>query len=310
LIRLVTRSVVILAGLVLVGIAAIGTSTVSSQEQTIDPADYSTTIDNPLFPLSLLGPKLFIGEEADPDTGEVVEERLESRVLPQTETVAGVRVLVLEERAYTDGGLVEVALDYFAQHRDGSVYYFGERVDNYEDGLLRDHAGQWLAGEGDNLPGIIMPAQPVIGQTYQQERAPGVAEDAATVLSTNETVTVPAGRFTGCLKTRDFNPLEPDVVEFKYHCPGVGLTREEAEDGFLALEEIGPPPAVDAASPTAPPTPPVATTVAPAGVTAPDTGSGTTAERASRGRWALYGAALVLGVLASAGIVVAARRHG
>jgi hypothetical protein len=144
----------------------------------------------------------------------------------------GVTVAVLEERAYEDGELVEVALDLFAQHRDGSVHYFGEHVDNFEDGKLRDHAGQWFAGQGGNLPGVIMPATPVLGQTYQQEFAPGIAEDMATVVALNETVVTPVGTFTDCMKTREFTPLEPGLVEFKWHCPGVGLTQEEGP-GFL-----------------------------------------------------------------------------
>ena len=119
----------------------------------------------------------------------------------------GVSVTVLEERAYEDGELVEVALDFFAQHRDGNVYYFGELVDNFEAGTFKDHHGQWIAGEGSNLPGIVMPSQPSVGETFVHERAPGIAEDASEVLSVTETVTTPNGTYTGCLKTRDFTPL-------------------------------------------------------------------------------------------------------
>jgi hypothetical protein len=206
------------------------------EQQAINPADFSATIDNPLFPLSGLGPKVFEGVETDPETGEVVTIRLESTVLPETDTVAGVEVLVLREDDYVDGELVETALDYFAQHRDGSVYYFGERVDNFEDGELADHDGSWLAGDGDNLPGVIMPGDPVLGQLFKQELAPGVAEDEAKVVALDEAVTTPAGSFDGCLKTEDSNPLEePVVIEFKFYCPGVGLVREEFPEGHLDL---------------------------------------------------------------------------
>ena len=200
----------------------------------INPADFGTTIDNPLFPLSSLKPKLFEGEERDPETGEVIKTRLESTPLPQTDTVAGVEVLVLQEKDYEDGELVESTLDYFALHRDGSVWYFGERVDEYEGGKVVGHKGQWLAGEGGNQPGVYMPAQPKAGDEFAQEAAPGVAEDRSKVVAVNQTVTTPAGTFTGCIKTEDFSPLD-NVAEFKYYCPGVGLVREEPPGGYLDL---------------------------------------------------------------------------
>ena len=200
----------------------------------INPADFQATIDNPLFPLSSLAPKVFEGEEPDPDTGELIQTRLESTVLPDTDTVAGVEVLVLEEKDYENGELVERTLDYFAQHKDGSVWYFGERVDGYEGGKVVGHEGQWLAGEGDSQPGVYMPAEPKVGEEFAQEMAPGIAEDRSKVIAVDQTVTTPAGDFSGCLKTEDFSPLD-NVTESKYYCPSVGLVREEPPGGHLDL---------------------------------------------------------------------------
>jgi hypothetical protein len=203
---------------------------------TIDPADFSTNITNPFFPLSTLGPKVFEGEEVDPDTGEVIATRVESQALPDTITVAGVEVLVLEERAYQNGELVEVSLDYLAQHSDGTVYYFGEHVDNYIMGVIDNNDGSWLAGEGVNEPGIIMPAAPFVGQTYAQEIAPGIAEDQGEVVALGQSVKVTAGVFTGCVLIKDTNPLElPIVEEFKLWCPGVGLVSTVSPDAFEEL---------------------------------------------------------------------------
>ena len=229
----------IAAGLVLalVGVACGGGDSgqpSATPGATLNPADFKPVIDNPLFPLSSLGPKVFEGEEKDPDTGEVIKTRLESTVLPQTTTVAGVEVLVLEEKDYTNGELVESTLDYFAQHRDGQVYYFGERVDEYEGGKVVGHTGQWLAGENGNVQGVFMPVSPRVGDTFEQEKAPGVAEDRSKVVATDESVTTPAGAFSGCIKTEDFSPLD-NVTEFKYYCPDVGLVREEPPDGYLDL---------------------------------------------------------------------------
>jgi len=207
-----------------------------SGSEILDPRDFSTHVDNPLFPLSTLGPKVFEGEETDPDTGELVLTRFTSTVLPRSHVVAGVKVLVLEEKAYENGEIVERALDFFAQHRDGTVYYFGEKVDNYEDGKVVNHDGSWLAGKGPNQPGVIMPPHPFLGQVIKQELAPGIAEDEARVVALNESVAVPAGAFSGCLKTEDYNPLvTPLVIEFKFYCPGVGLVREEMPDGYMHL---------------------------------------------------------------------------
>ena len=65
---------------------------------------------------------------------------------------------------------------------------------------------------------------------YRQEYYPGEAEDLAEVVATGETVSVPAGDFTGCVKTKDRSALDLEYVAFKYYCPNVGLVLEE-EDG-------------------------------------------------------------------------------
>jgi hypothetical protein len=257
-------------------------------QEEIDPAEFSPTITNPYFPLSTLGPKVFEGEDTDPDTGETTPTRLESTVLAETIDVGGVTVTVLEEKAYDDGELVEVALDYFAQHENGDVYYFGERVDNYEDGELKDHAGQWLHGEDGATAGIYIGATPSVGVTYEQELAPGIAEDKSEVLAIGEAVTVPAGTFADCVRTRDYTPLEPGVEETKWHCRGAGLVKEIGADSVNELVSIG-------ASPSPSPSPqPVATPTAavPAGIAAPDTGGGASGTRA-----------LLIGVMAAGALV-------
>jgi len=270
----------------------------------INAADFQAKVDNPLFPLSTLGPQLFEGEERDPDTNGVIRTRVESAVLPDTDKVAGVEVTVVQEKDYQNGELVESTLDYFAQHRNGDVYYFGERVDVYEGGKVVGHEGSWLAGEGKNQPGIVMPAHPVVGQKFAQEKAPGIAEDELKVLSLTESVTVPAGSFTGCLKAADFNPLDK-ATEYKWYCPGVGMVHEEFPGGHLDLVSVG-------ASTSATPTPTTSATVVappptsppPPAVNAPRTGSGA-ASGPSDAQPYMWGLA-ALGVLALAGGTVIA----
>ena len=203
--------------------------------ETLNPADFSTNVTHPLFPLSSLRNVEFSGSERE--KGETVKTRTVKRLLDKTDTIAGVSVAVLEVKDYEDGELVELTEDYFAQHRDGSVWYFGERVTNYQDGKVRDHEGQWLAGEGSNKPGLYMPASPTVGQQFEQERAPGVAEDRSKVLQLDIELTVPAGKFTGCIKVEDFAPLDK-VTELKFYCPRAGLVREEAPSGTAELVRI------------------------------------------------------------------------
>ncbi len=205
-------------------------STATPSSATINPSDFSATVDNTFFPLTSTQTMVYEGEETDPDTGEKLTVRVESTVQGETDTVDGVEVTVVKEDDYEDGELVESTLDYYAQHSDGTVYYMGERVDDYENGEVVDHHGQWLAGEGSNQGGEFMPADPQVGDEFEQEKAPGIAEDQSKIVAVDETVTVPAGAFTGCIKTEDYDPIG-DVTEFKYYCPDVGLVAEESEEG-------------------------------------------------------------------------------
>ena len=206
----------------------------ASPVPTLNPADFSAKVTNPLFPLDGVGPKVFEGQEKDPDTGETFTTRIEHVVLPQTDNIGGVDATVLQDKEYHDGELVEETLDYFAQHKDGSVYYLGERVDEYENGQVTGHSGQWLSGDGASRAGIYMPADPKAGQQFDQEQAPGIAEDYSTVEAVDQSLTTPAGSFTGCIKTRDASHIE-DVTEYKYYCQDVGFVREEPPEGAVDL---------------------------------------------------------------------------
>ena len=200
----------------------------AAAKPTLESAQFSATVDNPLFPLSTISTTLYEGTE---DRAEI---RSESRVLQRTGRVSGVPVTVVDVKEYEDGELVEHTRDYYAQHADGGVRYMGEAVDDIEDGKVVGHEGQWLAGKGNAKPGVFMPADPEVGDAFEQERAPGVAEDRSEVVAVGLNVTTPAGRFDDCIKTKDFAPLDKNT-EFKYYCAGVGLVREEFPEGRLDL---------------------------------------------------------------------------
>lgn len=241
----VARVAALLAVVVLVGAACGGDGSDDSAvpeepadaDLGVEVSELSPIVDNAYVAFASVTRAVYEGEEVDPENGETLEIRVESTVRNTTATVAGAQVTVVRVLDYEDGELVEQTDDYYAQHRLGDVYYMGERVDEYEDGELVGHGGQWLPGEEGYLAGLFMPADPDVGDEFEQERAPGVAEDRSTVVAIGVSVTVPAGTFDNCIETEDFDPID-EVTEHKFYCAGVGLVREVfAAGGSLELIE-------------------------------------------------------------------------
>jgi hypothetical protein len=200
-------------------------------------ADLSAAVDHPLVPLASVPSKTFTGEEIDPETGEKIALLIEETVLTQSEQVSGVPVTIVKVDDYYNGELSKTTEDYFAQAPDGTVYYLGERVDEFQDGQVVGHEGAWLAEPNGNPPGLFMPASPTVGQTFNQEQIPGVAEAQSKVVAIDQTVASAGGTFTGCIQTEDRELLE-EVVEQKTYCPGVGLVREEFPGGHIELGRV------------------------------------------------------------------------
>ena len=223
--RLVRRNagavlVVVVAGSVLTPTAA-GTATPAPP----NPAQFSTTIDNPYLPL-VPGTRLVYRERGADGRGRDVVQ-----VTHRTRTVQGVETVVVRDRAYSGGELVEDTRDWYAQDRQGNVWYFGENTKEIEDGKVVSTEGSWEAGVDGARAGIVMKAKPKVGDTYRQEDAPGVAEDMATVLSLDASRTVPYGSFDNLLKTKDYSPLEPAVEERKFYAVGIGSVLEKTVKG-------------------------------------------------------------------------------
>jgi len=184
-----------------------------------DPAtgSFTTDIDNPYFPLPVRRQIELRGN------GLLVR----MTVLDEIETVAGVDTRVVEEYEAADGRVIEISRNYFAQAQDGTVCYFGEEVDIYdENGEVTSHAGAWRAG-GGNVPGIFMPSSPQVGQAFHQEIAPEVAEDQAKVVAIGEVTEVPAGTFEDTVTMLDRNPLDGSE-DTKVYARDVGLIVDEA----------------------------------------------------------------------------------
>jgi len=197
------------------------------------PSDFTAKITNPYYALT---PGTLFSYEIRKDDGI---ERIETYVSEETHIVMGVETRVVWDREWDNGLLIEDTLDYFAQDKDGNVWYFGEDSKAVAAGKVTSTHGSWAAGVDGAKPGIIMKAKPAVGDVHYQEYYKGEAEDKGEVVSIGETVTVPFGTFADCLKTRDFTPLEPEVNEFKYYCPDVGfVTLEEEEGERLELLEV------------------------------------------------------------------------
>ncbi len=160
----------------------------------------------------------------------ITMERETRRItIPIGNTTRTVYTRVMEERETADGELAEVSRNFVAScspSRD--VYYFGEEVDNYEDGEIVNHDGAWLAGKRGARPGLLMPEDGfILGQRYFQEVAPEVALDRAEHVATRFSYQVPAGKFDNCIKVEETSPLEPGSKSMKIYCRGVGLVRDD-----------------------------------------------------------------------------------
>ena len=184
---------------------------------TIDPADFVAEINNPLLPF-MPGTR-FVYRGGD--------ETIEVTVTSDTRLILGVTTRVVRDVATVNGEVVEDTFDWYAQDVAGNVWYFGEDTREYEGGVVVGTEGSWEAGVDGAKAGIVMHAiQPAAGLPYRQEYYACEAEDMAEVVSLDNAVTVPFGSFSGCLKTREFTPLEPEANEHKFYGPGVGLLLE------------------------------------------------------------------------------------
>lgn len=184
---------------------------------------FNSTGRNPFF---ILEPNYQLVLETGPEAAE--EANLTITVLNETREVNGTETRVLEERETSGGQLTEVSRNFFAVCEEtNSVFYFGEEVDEYENGRIVAHRGAWLAGEDANRPGIIMPGTILLGARYHQEIAPDVAMDRAEIVGMGQVIQTPAGDFTDTLITQETTALEPDELELKYYAAGIGLLQEE-----------------------------------------------------------------------------------
>jgi hypothetical protein len=171
----------------------------------------STTINNPYFPVVPGTRFTYKGAVKKTPVVDVVT------VTTNTPTIDGVKTVEVRDQVFEDGVLTEDTLDWYGQDDQGNVWYFGELATQLPAGT---HDGSWTAGVDGAQPGYIMEATPKVGDVYCQENAPGVAQDAAQVLSVTASRSVPFGSFTGnVVQTKDYSLLETHN-ENKFYAPG------------------------------------------------------------------------------------------
>ncbi|HVF77471.1 MAG TPA: hypothetical protein VNA28_04160 [Solirubrobacteraceae bacterium] len=208
----------------------------TSEPVKLDPADFTTTIDNRYLPLRVRAR----WEYRETDTTGA-REKVVVRVQDKTKRIAnGVTARVVRDTATEKGVPVEVTDDWYAQDKDGNVWYLGEYVTNYEDGKVVDHDGSWEAGVDGAHAGIAMPADPEPGLSYRQEYYKGEAEDRGAIVSIGEElVEVPFGFFKeGVVMTRDHSATQPKVQELKFYVPGIGNVLSVHTDGDGGRAEL------------------------------------------------------------------------
>ena len=212
-----------------------GTNTLpqTSEPSNLNPADFSTNIDNPYWPMP-------VGREwhvrVTNPTGEHLTETI--TVENRTKQIAdGVTARVVHDVVYAGGKPTEITDDWYAQDKEGNVWYFGEDTASLDHGKW-DRSGSFEAGRNGADAGIAMAAHPTVGLTYREEYYKGHAEDRTKVLALGQQVEAPAGHFTDAILTDDYSPIEPTVSEYKLYAKGVGPVVAVSVSGEAEREDL------------------------------------------------------------------------
>ena len=207
-----------------------------SERVTLDPADFTTRIDNRWWPMRV-GTRWIYRETAPDGT----KQRVVVTVTPRTKRIAnGVTARVVHDVVTEKGKPVEITDDWYAQDKAGNIWYLGEFTREFEDGKFRSTKGSFEAGVDGAQAGVIMPAEPRRGLRYRQEYYKGQAEDKGEIVSLREQAEVPFGHFRRgrVLMTKDTNPLEPKILEFKFYARGIGPVLAVGVSGGADREEL------------------------------------------------------------------------
>jgi hypothetical protein len=184
------------------------------------------TIDNPWFPLKAGTVLTYKGEDEGTRARDVL------RVTHRTKRIQGIRTTVILDRVLEKGRVVERTHDYYAQDRNGNVWYLGEDTATVRpNGKIESREGSFRAGRDGALGGIFMPAHPERGDRGWQEYLVGHAQDRFRILNRRTRVRTPAISSRHAMLVRETTPLEPGVVDHKIYVRGIGTVSERTVRG-------------------------------------------------------------------------------
>jgi hypothetical protein len=189
-------------------------------------------ISNPYYPLPVGRTLIYRGVR----DGQTQTDRV--HVTSRTKVLEGINATAVSDVARHNGKLLEKTTDWFAQDKQGNVWYLGEDTAAYLPNGQIDRSGSWQAGVHDGEPGIIMLAHPQIPDAYRQEFLRGQAEDTAWIVNKGGSVRVPFGVVHHILTSLEFTRLEPGVIDQKIYAPGIGIVRELSQSGPLEVARL------------------------------------------------------------------------
>jgi hypothetical protein len=215
-----------------IGWASAGTSAHRRYEPVLNPSDFVRFINNPYYPLPVGRTLIYRGIK----DGTTQLDRV--HVTSRTRVLEGVTATVVTDVASHNGHLLEKTTDYFAQDKQGNVWYLGENTAHFLPHGKVDRSGSWLAGVRDAEPGITMKADPQVPDAYRQEFMKGNAEDTAWIVIRGGSAKVPFGVVHHALTSLEFTRLEPGVIDQKIYAPGIGIVIESAVRGQAEVARL------------------------------------------------------------------------
>jgi hypothetical protein len=233
-----------MASRLLLGALVLGALTPASVATASTPTfSDPLSITNPYQPFPVGAVKVYRGRKEG--KADVVVDLFLAETRAFQVNGAPVTCHVLQETEFLDGQLIEVSRNHLAQADDGTLYYFGELVDDYENGVIAGHEGSWLVGgatdPGDPpttanapAPTVFMPASPALGDVFKQEDLAPIVDETDTIKAVGLTVHAPAGSFPNSIQVLETTTLG-DRPETKWYARGVGPIKSKAPGEKSAL---------------------------------------------------------------------------
>jgi hypothetical protein len=229
---LASLAAVVIAATVVGVVAASNRAFRSAAAPAFDPDNFVSVVNNPYFPLPVGRTLTYTGIKDGQTQRDVV------RITDEHKEILGIAVTVVSDIADHNGTILEKTSDWYAQDKQGNVWYLGEDTVAFLAHGKTDTSGSWEAGVDGAIPGIIMEADPQIPDAYRQELLAGQAEDTAWIVDRGGTVTVPYGKVKNVLTSLEATRLEPGAYDQKVYGPGIGIVLEQSLSGAVEVAKL------------------------------------------------------------------------